>query len=108
MAKILNPNNAPYSPAGEALAMRWETQYDMSKCPFDAMWCRLPAAATSPEDCHPESELLTVLSGELDLKMEDSVHRLGAGNSIWIPSNQPHVLSNPSNSAESLALSIYW
>ncbi len=48
------------------------------------------AGASFPEHQHPHEQTVTVLEGELELRVGGEVHRLTPGRVFAIPGNVPH------------------
>ncbi len=43
-----------------------------------------------PEHAHPHEQILHVVSGALEVTVEGETRRVGAGESVVLPSNVPH------------------
>lgn len=54
-----------------------------------------PGAASLESITHAGEEVGYVLEGELELRLGDAVHRLGAGDSFYFASDTPHSYLNP-------------
>ncbi len=64
--------------------------------PIEFVWCEL--APHHPETellSHPGEEVILVLSGELDVWIEQTPNRLGENDSITFNSAVPHSVANP-------------
>ncbi len=48
------------------------------------------AGASFPEHQHPHEQTVVVLSGELELRVDGTTHRLTPGTVFAIPGNVPH------------------
>src|SRR5690349_1958850 len=53
-------------------------------------WVEVDAGATFPEHQHPHEQIVSVLSGELDLVVDGVAHTLTPGVVFVIPPNVPH------------------
>jgi quercetin dioxygenase-like cupin family protein len=53
-------------------------------------WVDIDSGATFPEHQHPHEQVVNVLSGELELNVDGTTHRLSAGVSYVIPPDTPH------------------
>ena len=53
-------------------------------------WVDVDAGATFPEHRHPHEQIVSVLSGELDLIVDGVRHRLKPGLVFVIPPDVPH------------------
>ncbi|HYB94656.1 MAG TPA: cupin domain-containing protein [Vicinamibacterales bacterium] len=53
-------------------------------------WVEVAAGATFPEHQHPHEQIVSVLSGELELVVAGTLHRLTPGVVFVIPPNVPH------------------
>ena len=75
--------------------------------PFGQMACFLDPGTQTTPDCHDQDEVVIVLSGQAELRMEGESVRLHAGQLAHLPRNRTHVVANPAG--EPLAwISIYW
>ena len=55
-----------------------------------------PPGHASPLHAHPNAQVLVVLDGKLAVWTErDGEQQLDQGDAVYIPGNQPHVVSNP-------------
>jgi mannose-6-phosphate isomerase-like protein (cupin superfamily) len=88
---------------------RWE-QYQGATAglPFDAMWCVVPAGASSTRDCHPEGELQVFLNGSAVIESDGTSVPVPQGSAVLLSSEEPHVIHNPSEDSDLVVLSIYW
>lgn len=61
---------------------------------------RLQARASHASEAHAVGtrEILVVLSGALRMHVGESVHELGAGDSVFFAADEPHVYENPGSS----------
>jgi mannose-6-phosphate isomerase-like protein (cupin superfamily) len=75
--------------------------------PFGQMAIFLEAGAETTPDRHNQDELVIVLSGQADLRVEDEEVHLVAGQIAHLPRNSRHVLSNPGDEPLSW-ISVYW
>lgn len=57
---------------------------------LNAYWVNFAAAARPRSHEHPGAEFIHVLRGTLTLKLGGEAHELGAGDSIYFDSAQPH------------------
>ncbi|WP_378261589.1 cupin domain-containing protein [Actinomadura gamaensis] len=89
---------------------RWSQYAADRELPFDAMWCVIPPGGSSERDQHPEVELSVVASGHADYESPESGERTEAaqGAAVLLPSREPHVIHNRSDSEPLVLLSIYW
>jgi quercetin dioxygenase-like cupin family protein len=53
-------------------------------------WVEVAPGGTFPEHQHPHEQIVSVLSGELDLVVAGVSHRLVPGSVFVIPPNVPH------------------
>ncbi len=61
---------------------------------------RLAARSSHASEAHVAGtrEVVVVLSGALRMHIEDTIHELGAGDSIFFAADRPHVYENPGGS----------
>ncbi len=61
---------------------------------------RLAARATHASEAHVTGtrEVVVVLSGALRMHVEDAIHDLASGDSIFFAADRPHVYANPGSS----------
>jgi transcriptional regulator with XRE-family HTH domain len=59
---------------------------------------RMAARSRHASDAHAPGvrEIVLVLTGSLRMTVNDTVHEVGAGDSIWFVADVPHVYENPS------------
>jgi XRE family transcriptional regulator, regulator of sulfur utilization len=74
----------PLTPAG---ACPWVEAYEL----------RLNSRSTHSSDPHATGtrEVVTVLTGQLRVRLDEEIHELGPGDSIAFLADQPHVYENP-------------
>ena len=65
-----------------------------------------PPGHSSPEHSHPNVQVLVVLKGKLQVVGEEETVLLGEGDTIYIPGNEKHIVTNPSNE-ESVGIDIF-
>ena len=65
-----------------------------------------PPGHSSPRHDHPNAQVLVVLEGEIVVATDSDKQRLGVGDAVYIPGNEPHVVSNPLD-RESIGLDIF-
>jgi mannose-6-phosphate isomerase-like protein (cupin superfamily) len=87
---------------------RWTQYQDLSRLPFDAMWCVIPPGGTSNEDCHPEVEFAVVVKGHAVYESGGREVDAPAGSVILLDSEERHVIHNRSADDPLTILSIYW
>jgi quercetin dioxygenase-like cupin family protein len=54
-----------------------------------------PPGHASPEHSHPQVQVLIVLEGRLEVSGESGRWLLDKGDTIYIPGNEKHVVTNP-------------
>jgi len=54
-----------------------------------------PPHHASPKHDHPNSQVLIVLKGKLTITTDTEEAVLGEGDTIYIPGNEPHIVTNP-------------
>ena len=87
---------------------RW-SQYDgVDALPFQAMWCIVPPASQSVQDCHPEVELAVVVGGQARMVFDDRVVEVPSGAAVLLEPEERHVIHNDSESEPLRILSVYW
>lgn len=65
-----------------------------------------PPHHASPRHDHPNSQVLVVLEGKIVIKTDTDEQELGVGDAVYIPGNEPHVVTNPLD-RESVGLDIF-
>jgi quercetin dioxygenase-like cupin family protein len=56
-----------------------------------------PAQHPSPRHDHPNAQVLVVLKGRLTVVTDDDEQALAAGDAVYIPGGEPHVVRNPAD-----------
>jgi len=56
-----------------------------------------PPGHASPEHNHPNVQVLIVLEGKIEIKGESGTYLLDKGDTIYIPGNEMHIVTNPLN-----------
>ena len=56
-----------------------------------------PPGHSSPRHNHPNVQVLVVLKGKLEVEGENETILLNEGDTIYIPGNEMHVVTNPSD-----------
>jgi len=59
-------------------------------------WVEVDAGSTFPEHAHDHEQIVSVLSGELDLVVDGTTHRLLPGTVFIVPPNVRHSGGSPS------------
>ena len=54
-----------------------------------------PPHHASPNHDHPNSQVLIVLKGKLTITTDTEEAVLGEGDAVYIPGNEPHIVTNP-------------
>jgi quercetin dioxygenase-like cupin family protein len=54
-----------------------------------------PPGHASPKHDHPNSQILHVLEGRLMITTDDEEVTLGAGDTVYIPGDKSHIVTNP-------------
>jgi quercetin dioxygenase-like cupin family protein len=80
----------------------------MGDLPFGAMWCVIPPGEQSNTDCHPERELVVVVSGSVEVQASGRRESASPGDAVLLDGEEAHVLVNQSASDPFVALSVYW
>ncbi len=65
-----------------------------------------PPGHASPRHSHPNAQVLVVLTGEIIVANDNDEQRLSAGDAVYIPGDEPHIVSNPLD-RESVGLDIF-
>ena len=65
-----------------------------------------PPGHSSPKHSHPNVQVLVVLKGKLEVAGENEKVLLEEGDTVFIPGNEMHVVTNPS-SEESVGIDIF-
>ena len=74
-------------------SIRWKTLFSGDVTPTESLVCGI--AIMSPGDsfalhCHPQPEVYFGLEGEVDVSINDTLHRLKPGVALFIPGNAVH------------------
>ena len=100
--------SARSSPTGVVDVARWE-QFSLGQAlPFGAMWYTVPPGTSSPQDCHPESELSIVLRGTASVETGGELTDVTAGSAFLLDSGEAHIIHNKSADQPLLVFSSYW
>ncbi|HEY3259848.1 MAG TPA: cupin domain-containing protein [Pseudonocardiaceae bacterium] len=75
--------------------------------PFGQMAVFLDPGAQTAPDCHNQDELVVVLSGRAEVRMDGESVPVSAGEMAFLPRNHTHVVANPADE-ELVWISIYW
>jgi quercetin dioxygenase-like cupin family protein len=106
--RVIASRSAQLKPEFGIHTGRW-TQYGaMGDMPFGAMWCVIPPGGQSNTDCHPERELVVVVSGSAEVQASGSREIADRGDAVLLDGGEAHVLVNQSASDPFVALSLYW
>ncbi len=54
-----------------------------------------PPGHASPRHEHPNAQVMIVLKGRMVVTTDDEEQDLGEGDAVYIPGNEPHVVTNP-------------
>jgi quercetin dioxygenase-like cupin family protein len=65
-----------------------------------------PAGHASPKHEHPSAQVLVVLSGKIAIITDTDEQLLNAGDAVYIPGNESHIVKNPL-AAPSVGLDIF-
>lgn len=73
-------------------------QFLMGSQAFELLMTELkPNTEMQEAFSHPGEEIHYVVEGKLEVRIDDQVYILAAGDSIWHDSNQPHLWRNPTD-----------
>jgi transcriptional regulator with XRE-family HTH domain len=74
---------------------------------FHLLESRIPPGAGAGEDLYTfpaDVELVYVLAGELELRVQEKLYRVGAGDTVTYSPRDPHTWRNPSEDDEAVVL----
>ena len=74
---------------------------------FHVLESRIPPGAGAGEDLYTfpaDVELVYVLAGELELRVQEKLYRVGAGDKVTYSPRDPHTWRNPSKDDEAVVL----
>jgi quercetin dioxygenase-like cupin family protein len=54
-----------------------------------------PPGHASPRHEHPAAQVIIVLKGKMVIATDDEEEEMNEGDAVYIPGNEPHVLTNP-------------
>jgi mannose-6-phosphate isomerase-like protein (cupin superfamily) len=106
--RVLVGDAAELKPELGILTGRWSQYTEMGDMPFGAMWCVIPPGGRTNTDCHPERELVVVVSGSAEVQASNRSQTAGSGDAVLLDAEEAHVLVNTSASDPFVALSLYW
>lgn len=106
--RVFAGDSAEMKPEFGILTGRWSQYQSTGDMPFGAMWCVIPPGGQSNTDCHPERELVVVVSGSAEVQASGRSEVASTGNAVLLDSEESHVLVNKSASDPFVALSLYW
>src|SRR5215475_14603369 len=82
MVRVFNSTQAALRAEYGIEIGRW-SQYDgVDILPFQAMWCIVPPASHSVQDCHPEVELAVVVGGQARMVFDDRMVEVPSGAAV--------------------------
>lgn len=84
----------------------WTGQAD--EPPFGQMAIFLDPGAETDPDCHDQEELVIVLSGRAEVRMDGESVRIGHGEMAFLPRNRIHIIANPDDTEQLVWVSVYW
>ena len=58
-----------------------------------------PPGHSSPRHEHPNAQVLIVLKGKLVITTDDDEQALSANDAVFIPGDEPHIVTNPLDEA---------
>jgi quercetin dioxygenase-like cupin family protein len=106
--RVLAGGSAELKPELGILTGRWSQYTEIGDMPFGAMWCVIPPGGRTDRDCHPERELVVVMSGSAKVQAGGRNETASSGNAVLLDGEEAHVLVNTSASDPFVALSLYW
>jgi quercetin dioxygenase-like cupin family protein len=106
--QVVVGDSAQLTPELGILTGRWSQYSEIGDMPFGAMWCVIPPGGRSNTDCHPERELVVVVSGSAEVRAGGRRETASSGSAVLLDSEEAHVLVNTSSSDPFVALSLYW
>jgi quercetin dioxygenase-like cupin family protein len=75
--------------------------------PFTVIEYRYAPGSEFPEHQHDSAQLTTIISGEIVFLLDGREHRLGTGETFFIPGGVPHGAFVPADSPEVVSVNVF-